>query len=49
ASLVVARWEGELDQAQLKAALRGRPLAETVTAQPPIAHPPRKITHRNLS
>ncbi|MPR13632.1 dicarboxylate/amino acid:cation symporter, partial [Microvirga tunisiensis] len=42
ASLVVARWEGELDQAQLKAALRGRPLAETVTAQPPIAHPPRK-------
>ncbi|WP_404294648.1 dicarboxylate/amino acid:cation symporter (plasmid) [Microvirga sp. RSM25] len=43
ASLVVARWEGELDQAQLKAALLGHRLAETVTGQPPITHPPSKV------
>ncbi|PVE20273.1 C4-dicarboxylate transporter DctA, partial [Microvirga sp. KLBC 81] len=48
ASLVVARWEGELDQAQLRAALCGHQLAETVTGQPPIAHPPSEGAHRNL-
>ncbi|WP_353642900.1 dicarboxylate/amino acid:cation symporter [Mesorhizobium sp. WSM2239] len=37
ASLVVARWEGELDQAQLEAAFGGHQLAETLTGQPLIA------------
>ncbi|WP_201842696.1 dicarboxylate/amino acid:cation symporter [Microvirga zambiensis] len=48
ASLVVARWEGELDQAQLGAALRGHQLTETETGHPPIPHPPSRVAHRNL-
>ncbi|MBQ0819255.1 MULTISPECIES: dicarboxylate/amino acid:cation symporter [Microvirga] len=43
ASLVVARWEGELDQAQLESALCGRQPAEPVTGQPTIVHTPRKV------
>ncbi|HEV2897461.1 MAG TPA: dicarboxylate/amino acid:cation symporter [Pseudaminobacter sp.] len=39
ASLVIARWEGELDQAQLKAAFCGHQPAETLTGRPPIARP----------
>ncbi|BCH35094.1 C4-dicarboxylate transport protein [Mesorhizobium sp. L-8-10] len=40
ASLVVARWEGELDQAQLKAAFCGHQPAETSTGQPLITPAP---------
>ncbi|SFL21386.1 Sodium:dicarboxylate symporter family protein, partial [Mesorhizobium albiziae] len=43
ASLVVARWEGELDQAHLQAAFCGHQLAETLTGQPPIARPPSQV------
>ncbi|TIL79998.1 MAG: dicarboxylate/amino acid:cation symporter [Mesorhizobium sp.] len=42
ASLVVARWEGELDQAQLEAAFGGHQPAETSTGQPKIGPEPRK-------
>ncbi|MDX8541708.1 dicarboxylate/amino acid:cation symporter [Mesorhizobium abyssinicae] len=40
ATLVIARWEGELDQAQLEAAFAGHHLAETLAGQPPVPRPP---------
>ncbi|MDX8528903.1 dicarboxylate/amino acid:cation symporter [Mesorhizobium sp. MSK_1335] len=40
ATLVIARWEGELDQAQLEAAFAGHHLAETLAGQPPVPQPP---------
>ncbi|CDX35050.1 C4-dicarboxylic acid, orotate and citrate transporter [Mesorhizobium plurifarium] len=40
ATLVVARWEGELDQVQLEAAFAGRHLAETLAGQPRVPQPP---------
>ncbi|KUM25715.1 C4-dicarboxylate transporter [Mesorhizobium loti] len=43
ATLVVARWEGELDQAQLEAAFAGHHLAETLAGQPPVAQPPGEV------
>ncbi|RAZ71778.1 dicarboxylate/amino acid:cation symporter [Mesorhizobium atlanticum] len=43
ATLVVARWEGELDQAQLKAAFAGHHLTETLAGQPPVAQPPGEV------
>ncbi|MET3524295.1 dicarboxylate/amino acid:cation symporter [Mesorhizobium abyssinicae] len=44
ATLVVARWEGELDQARLEAAFAGHQLAETLASQPPIAPVPSEVT-----
>ncbi|RUU12764.1 dicarboxylate/amino acid:cation symporter [Mesorhizobium sp. USDA-HM6] len=48
ATLVVARWEGELDQAQLEAAFAGHQLADTLAGQPPVAHAPSEVTSLQL-
>ncbi|MGO4171879.1 dicarboxylate/amino acid:cation symporter [Bosea sp. TAF32] len=39
ATLVMARWEGELDQGKLRAALNGEPLPEPGAAEHPAAQP----------